>query len=459
MSQHQQLSRIKQLLANNQLAEAARDAGRLSENLPEDAAWHSELGLIFNELQDHQKALTFFQKAIALAPRQGDHYYNLATVQRFLGQRETAEQNLLHAVRLNPHDHEAWGLLSQLKTQTSESNHIAQLRDILEQLQHPAQRVAILFALAKELEDIGDYNASFDALSQGANLRRQHMQYDVNSDIAVMQTIAEAFPAEHCQAASRGYHSPDPIFIIGLPRSGTTLVERILSSHSDVHSCGELNNFALCMMEQIQTQQLQSQDRLGLIRQSAKLNFAPLGQAYLNSLGSLRGSESRVIDKLPFNYLYAGLIHKALPKAKIIHVQRDPLDSCYAIYKQLFQNAYPFSYQLTELADYFIAYQQLMDHWYAALPGVMHSISYENLVNNTESEIRTLLQYCDLPFEDECLQFYQNKNASTTASASQIRTPIYNSSIGKWRHYRRQLQPLADKLQNAGIPFHTEEIQ
>jgi hypothetical protein len=168
----------------------------------------------------------------------------------------------------------------------------------------------------------------------------------------------------------------------------------------------------------------------------------------------MSGKTPRFIDKMPLNFLYAGLIHRALPGAKIVHLQRHPLDTCYAIYKTLFRDAYPFSYSLEELGRYYLAYRGLMAHWESVMPGVIHTVTYEALVDDVERESRRLLEYCDLPWEDGCLRFYENRVASTTASASQVREPVYQSSVGKWHCYREQLQPLREILEQAGVDLH-----
>ena len=190
-----------------------------------------------------------------------------------------------------------------------------------------------------------------------------------------------------------------------------------------------------------------------MVRSSAKLDFEQLGTTYLQSTRPFTGHTPRFIDKMPLNFLYVGLIHLALPKAKIINLQRYPMDTCYAVYKQLFVDAYPFSYDLKELAKYYAAYHHLMEHWNTVLPGVIHTIKYEDVVSDLEKETRRLLEYCGLEWQAQCLQFHENKEASTTASTAQIRMPVYQSSVGKWRNYREQLQPVVDILEQAGIPI------
>jgi hypothetical protein len=191
--------------------------------------------------------------------------------------------------------------------------------------------------------------------------------------------------------------------------------------------------------------------RRQLVQQTAELDFTRLGEAYLDSSRPLTGHTPHFIDKMPLNFLYAGLIHLALPHARIIHLVREPMDSCYAIYKRLFQDAYPWSYDLDEIADYYLAYRRLMTHWNKAMPGVIHELHYEELVTSAETCSRELLCHCDLIWEEQCLHFDQSTAPSTTASASQVRQPLYTSSIQRWRDYEQQLAPLAEKLREAGI--------
>jgi len=190
-----------------------------------------------------------------------------------------------------------------------------------------------------------------------------------------------------------------------------------------------------------------------LVRSSSSLDFRQLGETYIKSTRPFTGNTPRFIDKLPLNFLYIGLIRLALPNATIINLQRNPMDTCYAIYKQLFVDAYPYSYDLEELARYYVAYHQLMEHWRDVLPGVIHTVRYEEFVDDVEHHTRQLLEACGLEWQPECLKFYENKEASTTASTAQIRRPVYKSSVGKWREYEEQLQPVVRILKNAGIPL------
>jgi tetratricopeptide (TPR) repeat protein len=419
----------------------------------------SALGMLLTQLEQRAEAVKYYERAAAMQPNEAKHYYNIACLQRSLGDLEAAESNFDKTIELNTTDYEAFKLRSDLRSQTPENNHVDSLAAMLEKgIDDPRGAVQVCFALAKELEDLGESERSFHYLKMGADARRSLMKYDVSRDVSTMSVIRDTFGPNLFDGSIPGHDSPEPIFVLGLPRTGTTLVERILSSHSDVYAAGELNNFSLLMSQQ--AKQLAGDKKLTrdeMVQLSANLNFQDLGAAYIESTRPLTGSTARFIDKLPLNYLYVGLIHLALPNAKIIVLNRDSLDTCYAIYKQLFTNAYPFSYRLDELAEYYVAYHRLMEHWQTVLPGKIHKIDYESLVNDIDGESRKLVEFCNLEWQEQCLKYYENKEASTTASTVQVRQPVYQSSVGKWRRVREQMQPVVDIIQRAGIEFDNDK--
>jgi hypothetical protein len=260
------------------------------------------------------------------------------------------------------------------------------------------------------------------------------------------------YSAEAMRALRGGDETPGPIFIVGMPRTGTTLVERILGSHSQVISVGEAIDFP----EEMTAAARAAHARLGLtdanyVRASLQMDFGEVGRRYIAAVRQITAGQPYTIDKLPFNFRYCGLIHAALPNASIVHLTRDPMDTCYAVFKTLFINAYHFSYQLDELAEYFVAYRKMMDHWHAVMPGVMLEVRYEELVADPETQCRRLLAHCGLPWEDEVLDFHTSTKASTTASTVQVRRPIYRSSVQKWRNFSRELQPVLRRLAEAGL--------
>jgi tetratricopeptide (TPR) repeat protein len=405
-------------------------------------------------VNEHERAVRGYQRATELEPGNAKHYFSLAATLRFLGRLAEAEQACDRALELDPGEHEVYLIRADLRTQTTEDNHIAQMERALERGSASYMgEVMLCHALAKECEDIGDHVRSFRYLQRGSRLRRRHLSYDVRQDLDIFEEIMERYsPARLSLAGSCGFDSALPVFVLGLPRTGTTLVERILASHSGVRSAGELPDFPRLMATLADRQAPGSATNpKALVEASLNLDMEHLGRQYVDSLSRRVEDSLRVIDKLPMNYLNVGLISLALPRATIIHVIRDPMDTCYAIYKTLFQRAYPFSYDLEDLGRYFIAYSRLMDHWHRCLPTRMCRIRYEDLVAEPERESRRLIEACGLQWEDGVRAFHQNPSPSMTASASQVRRPIYRSSVGKWQNYASELEPLRRLLQDASL--------
>jgi tetratricopeptide (TPR) repeat protein len=310
-------------------------------------------------------------------------------------------------------------------------------------------KIHLAFALAKASEDIGDYAQAFSYLQAGNDLRFSEFDYDIESDKALMQSIIQSFTAD---AVSQIQIEPDrsnrPIFIVGMPRSGTSLVEKIIASHSDVYGAGELHNmFALGASHFLR----QSQDfQFKSLASYTPATFVTVGKAYLEQIALLNSVAKRVTDKLPFNMMMVGLIRIALPNAKIIHCVRDARDNCLSIYKQNFTTAnYRFAYNLKTIAQFHNQYRKLMRHWHAALPGAIYDVCYESLAQNPEQEVRKLLAACDLEFQDACVRFEKTEAVVKTASAFQVRQPMYTSSVSLWEKYRQFLGPMLDELEDS----------
>lgn len=431
--------------AVNQLA-ALQSAARG----PEGARAHAELGDLWSALADYPAAEASYTQAIELDSAEPRFWFNRATVRRFLGQLEAAESDYDCVIALAPTDAQAYLNRSELRPQAAERNHIAELeRALTTGGDHWTHEVPLRYALAKEYEDLGQYAKSWGHLAAGADLRRRHLEYDVKVDLATVEWIREAFPA--ADRSGPGAASAEPIFILGMPRTGSTLVDRILGTHTQVYSAGELADFGAAVVAAVQQRRGRKLSRRELIVCSAELDFAALGEDYLSRTRPRTGHTPYFCDKLPLNYLYCGLIARALPRARIVHVIRGPMATCHGIFKVLFDRGYPFSYDLQELADYYVGYRRLMDHWYATLPGRIIEVRYEKLVADAAGETRRLLAALGLPWQPECLDFSKNPAPVTTASAVQVRRPIYSGAVSLWRNYERELAPLARRLRAAGI--------
>lgn len=442
------------LYGKQNLRQAVDCAKRAIEITPNDAQILSRVGNFFSHrCENHAEAKTYFEKALRLDPNNATFLYNLGAVQRFLGMTSEAEISWNKALQIKPDEFAIYIGRADLRRQTADSNHTEEMERVVNAgISDWRDRTQLHYALTKEYEDLEEFELAFQHLKTGADLRRSHMKYDVADDIEVIDKIKDVFDSTAMKPDAPGCQSSEPIFIVGLPRSGTTLVERILGSHSDVFAAGELNNFAICLVKAArETSTEPGRSRLDLVSATAKVDFEALGQSYLDSTRDKTGQTPRFIDKLPLNFLYCGLIHKALPNAKIIHVRRHPLDSVYAVYKRMFKDAYPMSYDLSDMARYYVAYSELMDHWQKVMPGVICDLQYENLVDQQTTETRRLLEYCELGWQDACMNFEKNPEASTTASATQVRRPIYKSSVALWENYREQLESARLILEGAGI--------
>jgi len=421
----------------------------------------ASLAAVLFHCNEHERARELYIRASAIAPWHVETARGLALTCRALGRIAEAEAAANSALALDPDDHEVLHLRSSLRRQTAASNHVDQLKQVISR-GAPQWRGAVQvgYALAKELEDLGRYEESFSYLSQAASLKRKHTVYDIRDDEATLQRIRTAFSGGTLASlAGRGYSSSEPIFVLGLPRTGSTLVERIIASHPEVQSAGELSTFALELVRLTTAENGNRPVQKALLPQaSTRVNMRELGRNYVDAARPATFRARRFIDKMPINALYVGLIHLALPDARIVLVERSAVDACYAMYKFLFKNAYPFSYDLEEAARYYLAHEQLMRHWEAVLPReTLCRVQYEALVTDQEAVSRRLVRALGLDWSDACLGFERHAGATTTGSATQVREPIYRSSVGLWRHYRRQLAPLLRVLDAGGVDVSCDD--
>jgi tetratricopeptide (TPR) repeat protein len=399
----------------------------------------------------HERANTLYRQATQLAPREPRFWYNLAGSERSLGRLSEAESACDRAISIDAAQFPTYLLRSELRVQDVESNHVPELQKLLNAnpADHRAQ-VFLGYALAKELDDLGRFDEAFHWFAAAAGARRSRLAYEVGQDEQKLAKIARVF-ADHLPSAptvqnermTREDKATQHIFIVGLPRSGTTLVERLLTGLAGVRSNGETENFSRALLKH-------SDGSGDVFERAASANFEAVAKTY-EQLANPFGRRGAVIEKLPMNYLYLGAIRRALPEAKLILLRRSPLDSCFAMYRTLFGDAYPFSYDLNELGRYYAAYERLIDHWRNTLKLPMLEVVYEELVARPSAVGAQIAAYCEVPWDDSAIHIQENRSASLTASASQIRRPIYGSSSGRWRRYEKHLAPLMDELQQQGV--------
>lgn len=397
---------------------------------------YNSLAHVSVALGRHERANALYRRAVELGPEVSRHWFNLASSERSLGRLAEAETACDRAIALDSREYRGYLLRSELRVQTAAANHIEQLRHVLtgSDLEPPA-RVLLGYALGKELDDLGQYEEAFKWFAMAAGARRRQLAYDVAVDERRMKDIIEAHPRVPERAAAP-IDSGRFVFIVGLPRSGTTLVDRILTGLPDVRSRGETDNFEHAL-------------DAGSSAGNA-VDWDAVAAAYERRAAS--GSAGQVIiEKLPLNYLHLGAIHRALPRARIVLVSRAPIDCCFAMYRTLFGDAYPFTYDFEDLARYYAAYSSLIAHWRGAFGDAIHEVHYEELVSQPGRVGAALAQACGLKWRDSAIEVERNATVCLTQSAAQIRRPIYRSSAGSWRHYRAQLQPLIAALNDHGI--------
>jgi tetratricopeptide (TPR) repeat protein len=448
-------ARGQQLLTEGRTREAFEIALSLSAVTPGCPEAHAAVGVLFVHCDDAARAQPHFARAVSLAPDELRFLYYLAITQRMTGNLVAAEDSLDRVLAGRRSTFGAYYVRADLRTQTAERNHVGEMVGLLQSLPSGHRGgLPLCFAIAKELEDLEDYDSSFAYLQRGCSLKRRTLAYDLEGDIATMRAIAARHSREAVTAPKSACESDECIFILGLPRSGTTLVDRIVSSHSHVFSAGELTSFATELAQHVRKHTGRSNpSELEVVGASMQVDARALGRAYLAATRPRTGHTARFTNKWPLNYLYAGALRRALPNARLLSLTRHPMDVCYAMYRTLFTDWYGFSYDLSELGRYYVAWRELMAHWASVLSVELLSIAYEDLVVDPETVSRRMLAHCGLPWEDACLSFHERADAVSTASSAQVRRPVYRSSVGKWRNYARHLAPLADLLSSQGVPF------
>ena len=445
---------LAKALVASRLHEPARlEADRAMALNPQDAVTLGVLGMIYVQAQAHGQAVIAFRHAVALAPTAAACRLNLATALSALGAVDDAERELEICIDLDPTSWYAHLLRAQLRRQTAGSNHLAALHQLMiDHATNVRAATCLNIAMAREYEDLGNYPEAFRHTKQGKAAARTARPYSGQRDRDLFDALMRSFP-QSASTAPVGDPSEQPIFIIGMPRSGTTLVERILSSHPDVHACGELQNFAVALQQEASTPtpfllapELPSRTR--------SIDWERLGARYLASTLPATANAIRFVDKMPHNFLYVGFIAKALPNARIICLRRHPLDTCLGNFRQYFSDPsihFDYSCDLLDTGRYYILFDRLMAHWQRVFPGRIHEVSYETLVNAQKATSRELIDYCGLAWNNACVHFENNPSAVATLSAQQVRQPMYRSSVGHWKHYERELADLRKLLQEAGI--------
>jgi len=446
------LQKAECLIALGRRDEAVTAAAQVGASASADIAALDVAGRFLVKARAHAEALEVYDRGVDAAPKNPSIRIQRSVLHRLLGRFDLAARDyeaMLGFAALHP---DALKGLVDLEPQTPERNHLGSLDAALALAAPDSVDAAVLhFALAKSHEDLGDHARSWRHLSMANRLERARSDYNRANDRAVIAEIIAGFPTLEplCPDLTR----ERPIFIVGLPRTGTTLIERIIGRHSQVFAAGELPALSQAIGSAFNHMpQGRPRDWRDFAARLSLLDAATIAREYLSLTRSQRGDRARFADKQPTNFFYCALILRAFPRAHIVHLTRHPLAACYAIYKTRFDAGFPFAYDLDELGEFYIGYRQLMSHWHRVLPDRILDIAYEDIVTAQEATTRRLLEYLDLPFEPACLDFHRNPEPATnTASSRQVREPLYDSSLQQWRHYAEQLAPLRARFESAGL--------
>jgi tetratricopeptide (TPR) repeat protein len=406
---------------------------------------HSNLGNILQDIGQLDAAMNCYKNALAINPNHTQCYLDIGLIHKEKGQIDDAIKFFEKALTINPDHAVTYDNLSDIKKYTINQKQITKMQSLLSSdILSPSDRRDLYFALSKVNENLDNQDELFKYLHEANRLRKHELNYSLDRSKTLFSTVKEIFSSTYPdieKSLSSESSTFKPIFIVGMPRSGSTLVEQIMSSHHAVHGAGELTNLPT-IIGPIATNQLNQG-----INKLLEKSFLSIREQYLDVLANLNVSESIIINKLPLNFLYIGFILTSFPEAKIIHMKRDARAICWSIYKSNFRNTgNGYSYNFDDLAGFYGLYADLMDFWHQLFPDRIYDMSYEELTTNQEEETRKLLQYCELDWDKNCLSFHKNKRAVKTASAIQVREKMYQGSSEAWKKYEEHLKPLTKAL-------------
>lgn len=403
----------------------------------------------------YDDAIAAYEKALSIAPTHPGALSGLAHNLKTVGRYDEAIETYRRCIAANPYFTETYWSLANLKTYRFSKDELQAMEDLLAHPKIPDDaEVHLCNALGFQYENLENYDRAFDYFSRGNAIRRKQEYYDPVETEFLYDRIIEFFDADRLHdGPAAPVADITPVFIVGLPRSGSTLIEQILASHSRVEGTHELSDLARLIRDRrpSRNRRLHYPESLQL---ADAAYYSDLGRTYLERTSKYRSGLPYFTDKNPNNFVHVGLVHLALPNAVFINARRHPLDSSFGSYKQLFAKGQAWSYDLADIGEYYLQYERLIGHWNAVLPGKVLDVHYEDVVDDLETEVRRILGHCGLPFEAQCLRFYETDRAVKTASSEQVRKPIYRSSVGLWRNYEHRLAPLIDILQPvlAGLP-------
>jgi tetratricopeptide (TPR) repeat protein len=445
------LDYVRVLIDRQKYLHAREEIDTLLKLEPGDSDYLSLYAAACAGLGEHERAIAVYRRLLAALPGSSELHLSLGHCLKAVGRQKEATDSY-QAAAARPSFGDAWWSLANLKTYRFSQDEIACMRaEETASAAHPVDRYHLCFALGKALEDRNEYVESWQFYERGNALKRAESRYhpditETNTRKQIEVCTAQFFAAR----ASVGVPDPDPIFIVGLPRSGSTLIEQILASHSQVEGTQELADVQRIVLG-LQGHQSDLDDPRypGVLAELAPEDFRRLGERYMTDTRAYRKGKPFFIDKMPNNFRHIGLIHLMMPNARIIDVRREPMACCFSNLKQLFARGQEFTYSIEDIACYYRTYLDLMQHWDAVLPGRVLRIWYEDVVEDLEGNVQRILEFCGLEFEPACVEFYRTERSVRTASSEQVRRPIFREGLVQWRNYELWLGPLKDGLDDA----------
>ena len=428
---------------------ALKNAKLSQAHNPTSALTWDTLGVTYSQIGLHQLAVPCFKKAIEKDKTVAEYFFNLGASQKFNGDFIGARSSYEQCILLSPMHCKAHAALTSLGQISASNNHIPALEYIHKNIAKTDDLLYISHALAREYEALKNYDKAFNYLQSAKQKKLAQLDYSINDDKTIFTALEQTFNQQ--QDFKIGFATSEAIFVVGMPRTGTTLVERIISQHSDVTSAGELQNFGLLLKQMTKTTTNKVIDA-ETVQAACNIDFCQLGKSYIESTRAITGKSTKFVDKMPLNCLYAGFILQALPNAKIICLDRNPLDTIVSNFRQLFAvnfSYYNYAYDLSTTAEFYLLFKNLISFWLEQYRDNFYIVNYEKLVNNPEEEAKKLIEFCGLHWQDVCLHINDNASPVATASALQVREPINNKSIGNWEKYDKYLHEVKAILATA----------
>ena len=423
-----------------QLDKAKKSFKNILNMEPKNGLIWAEYGTVLTKLANYEEGRDAYLKALEFKPDSPRVHLSLGHVYKTMGEIDNSIDSYKNTILQNNLSGEAYWSLANLKTYSFSENEIIDMEDTLKSDMSDIERSQMHFALGKAYEVKKDFDKSFKNYYEGNKVKKGLIKYSSDDTTDNTKRILNFFNKENIQKLARSStRDRDPIFVLGMPRSGSTLVDQIISSHSKVDGTQELPNIIKIAAELNTNNQNNYPEVLKELDESKLSN---LGKDYISETAWARDSAPFFIDKMPNNFIHIGLIKTILPNAKIIDTRRDPMDTCFSCFKQFFARGQLFTYSLEDLGNYYTDYIRAMNHWHNVYGKDIYTVHYDNVINETEETIRELIDYCELPFEKECLEFYNSSRPVKTPSAEQVRQPIYRSGLNYWKNYEKHLLPL-----------------